>query len=281
MMPGCAFDQESAERYVSGRMPDDEQSAFEEHFFTCDACLSRVQDLQTLAQALAAARPAATRVSRVRFAWMGAIAASLLLTLTIWEARRVVGPPLVPSAVAPSVKPGALPPAAPAPESPALESPAPATPSQPLPTAGDRIAQMAAIVPPRYVSLPTRSAEDADAAAFSAAMSRYSAGRYADAARRLRAASANSPGSGHVQFFLGISELMIGNAPAARAALRRAAASGEQPYADESHFYLAKSALRAGNRQEAERELKIAVDLDAGPPGEAARLLKELPSFPR
>jgi predicted Zn-dependent protease len=135
---------------------------------------------------------------------------------------------------------------------------------------------LAAITPPRYAALTTRSAEDADASAFNAAMSRYSAGRYADAVRTLRPVAGRSPGLGHVQFFLGVSELMVGNAPAARSALQRAAASPEQPYADESHFYLAKAALRAGNRQEAQRELKIAVDREAGPPGEAARLLKLL-----
>jgi hypothetical protein len=110
-------------------------------------------------------------------------------------------------------------------------------------------------------------------------MSRYGEGRYDEAANGLRSLTVRSPRLGHAQFFLGISELMTGNAPGARAALQRAAASGEQPYADESHFYLAKAALRAGNIAEAERELKIAVNREAGPAGEAARLLKELRSL--
>ena len=48
------------------------------------------------------------------------------------------------------------------------------------------------------------------------------------------------------------------------------------PYADEAHFYLAKVALRAGDLTTAARELEIAVDREAGPDGDAARLLAEL-----
>ena len=53
-------------------------------------------------------------------------------------------------------------------------------------------------------------------------------------------------------------------------------ASGVQPYADEAHFYLAKAALAAADVDTAKRELALAVDREAGPEGEAARLLAQL-----
>ncbi len=69
---------------------------------------------------------------------------------------------------------------------------------------------------------------------------------------------------------------MADNVSRARAALQRSAESGVNPYADEAHFYLAKAALRAGDLTTAARELEIAVEREAGPEGEAAKLLAEL-----
>ena len=43
-----------AERYVSGEMTEPEQSAFEEHFFSCDVCFQRVRELQLVQAALPA-----------------------------------------------------------------------------------------------------------------------------------------------------------------------------------------------------------------------------------
>ncbi len=62
----------------------------------------------------------------------------------------------------------------------------------------------------------------------------------------------------------------------ARSALQRSADSRVNPYADEAHFYLAKVALRAGDLRTAARELEIAVEREAGPEGDAAKLLAEL-----
>ena len=59
-------------------------------------------------------------------------------------------------------------------------------------------------------------------------------------------------------------------------ALQRSANSGVSPYADEAHFYLAKAALKAGDLTSATRELQIAVEREAGPEGDAAKLLAEV-----
>ena len=130
------------------------------------------------------------------------------------------------------------------------------------------------------MALTTRSAQDADAdessRRFAEAMAHYSAGRYREAADGLQVLAGRAPSAAHVDFFLGISELMTDNVSRARGALQRSAESGVSPYADEAHFYLAKAAFRAGDLMAATRELEIAVEREAGPEGEAAKLLAEL-----
>jgi TolA-binding protein len=127
--------------------------------------------------------------------------------------------------------------------------------------------------------LTTRAAQDAgdaESQPFNEAMAHYSAGRYRQAADGLGALAERSPDAAHVHFFLGISELMSNNVSRARGALQRTAESGVSPYADEAHFYLAKAAIRAGDLTTAARELQVAVERDAGPDGDAERLLGEV-----
>jgi lipoprotein NlpI len=71
------------------------------------------------------------------------------------------------------------------------------------------------------------------------------------------------------------------NADGARAALQLAVDSAAAPYADKAHFYLGKAALQAGDVDAARREFRLAVDVEAGPRGEAARLLRELETMRR
>jgi hypothetical protein len=54
-----------------------------------------------------------------------------------------------------------------------------------------------------------------------------------------------------------------------------------QPYADEAHFYLAKVHLARGDVDLARRELQYAVGHEAGPEGEAQRILAALDRLPR
>jgi predicted Zn-dependent protease len=174
-----------------------------------------------------------------------------------------------------AARPQDVSPAPPAPVAPATP-PAPA----PMPSAAvdpkERLAKWAAVTPPQYLALTTRSERDADAEAFDAAMVHYSAGRYRQAADGLHPLAARTPDAAHVQFFLGISQLMTGKLAEARGALQRSADTGVTPYSDEAHFYLAKAALRAGDLDAARRELTIAVDREAGPLGQAARMLADI-----
>jgi TolA-binding protein len=278
-MTQCDMEPEAAERYVGGGMAEPERTSFEEHFFSCDACFRAVQTLEDARQILADERHDADSDSttRLRDGSPGrrglplrsmAIAATLVLSVLVWRVTRA---PETPSPTPPvAVAPAATPP---------MTAPPP-TPSPAAPSTESRLERWAAVTPPQYVSLTTRSGDatepDPDARIFDDAMEHYAAGRYRQAADGLRPLADRAPAAAHVQFFLGISELMAGNIRQARGALQRSAEAEVSPYSDEAHFYLAKAALRAADLTTAARELGIAVEREAGPDGEAARLLAEV-----
>jgi TolA-binding protein len=269
-MTKCDATPDTAERYVGGTMAEAERSAFEEHFFGCDACFRTVQALQdareTLALLPAEAQAAAAQPSRrtLPVTWM-ALAAMLVLSVLVWRLPRQADQPAEPPA--------------------ATAAPAPAPPaSVPAPIAApveDPLVRLGRISPPPYVALATRSATDANERTFEQAMTHYSAGRYDQASRALQEITTLDPTLAHALFFLGVSDLMAGRDAPARTAFERVVRIGAAPYADEAHFYLAKAALRAKDLDTARRELRLAVDREAGPRGEASRLLGELKALER
>jgi TolA-binding protein len=288
-MTQCDKDPEAAERYVGGDMLEPERTGFEEHFFACDACFRTVQTLEDARRVLveqgpnAGATSAAAPARGLPLTWMAA-AATLVLTaglgLTMWRVSRPTEVPAIDVSVseAPAARPQAMLPA-PVAQAP-VAAPGAATSASRAASTRDRLERWAAVTPPQYVALTTRSGQDEgadeNARVFDEAMAHYSAGRYGQASEGLQALADRAPGAAHVQFFLGMAELMSSNVARARGAFERCAASGVSPYADEAHFYLAKAALRAGDLTAATRELQIAVEREAGPEGEAAKLLAEL-----
>jgi TolA-binding protein len=258
----CEWGADAAEQYVTGTMPEATQASFEEHYFACDACFRTVEALQAAGSRLESTVPKTVNARERRWvrpvSWMAA-AATLIVGVILWR---------LPQPAAPS--PSTPPPAASQPGA----TPSPANP--PANALDRQLERMATVVPPQYVTLITRSQSDESATGFEQAMVHYVAGRYDHAARGLSATANRSPNLPHVQFFLGISELMLGNLDPARKALQRTARSGVNPYADEAHFYLGKLALRAKDISAARREFQIAAVRHAGPTGEAAKLLAEL-----
>jgi hypothetical protein len=238
--------------------------------------------------------------------WWGlAVAATLLLTLMWWPRERAVEPSTTmarntdpapppsnpppsnpPSGAQPSgVKPSDGQPGSKVPDAPAAagetKPPAP-TPPRVEPVQPSRgLEALAVVTPPPYVPLQTRGSANTLAQSFAAAMTRYSAKDYAGAAEQLQPLAESSPDAAHVQFFLGISQLMSGKPAAAIESLDRAAATGTAPFADEAHFYLAKAAMQTRDLTRAERELQIAVEREAGPVGEAAALLRDIKKIGR
>ncbi len=299
----CDIESEAAERYVDGSMDELERTSFEDHFFACEDCFRTVQALEDARSVLAeSALPEAshkTGGSRgsgrgLPVQWMAAAATLIVvvgLSVMVRRATSPVGVPPGTEAIAkvPSDPPQAAVPSAqmPAPAAAPAPStvPAPAPQSPARPKNDGRLERWALVVPPQYVPMTTRSGQDQDAEEgsrrFEQAMTHYSAGRYREAAEGLQGLAERAPAAAHVHFFLGISELMTDNVSRASSALQRSADSGVSPYADEAHFYLAKVAFRAGDLTTAARELEMAVEREAGPEGDAAKLLAELRSVGR
>jgi tetratricopeptide (TPR) repeat protein len=278
-----------AEAYVAGTLPEAEQDAYEQHFFGCSACLAQVQTLQELADRLRQL-PAPAVLHRTAAPgwtaapWLGlALAAGLVAAFGWWwqgGVNRAPDAPPIATGPATASTPTANP--TPGPTSPAVPPDTP-TATPPVEAASRRavLTQLALVVPPRYVALAVRGGQAPPAGSFDAAMANYVAGRHRDAAAGLRALSEATPADPGVSFFLGISELVLGHPAAARESLTRAIAADVQPYADEAHFYLAKAYLAEDAVDKARTELRYAAKHEAGPEGEAQRLLSELDRLPR
>ena len=286
---------DAAEAYVAGTLPEAEQDAYEQHFFSCPACLAQVQTLQELADRLRQLPAPAVlhrtpRPGRAAAPWLGlALAAGLVAAFGWWWQGGLTRPPAPPVAAGRGAPATATPaPTTPAPTpvpepgatSPAPPGPTASTPPIEAPSRRAVLAQLAMIIPPRYVPIAMRG-EAPPAGTFDAAMTHYVAGRHGEAAAALRALSEATPADPGIAFFWGISELAVGRPAAAREGLTRAIAADVQPYADEAHFYLAKAWLAEGAVDRARTELRYAVEHEAGPEGEAQRLLAALDRLPR
>jgi anti-sigma factor RsiW len=265
-----------ADAYVAGTLSESDQDAFEQHFFACAACLAHVQMLQEVKDGLREhpALPVAHRASSpgwIAAPWLGlALAASLVAAFGWWWQSETGRPPTAPPiAVGPASAPTPGP------------SPPPGT-SEPVEPSNRRavLTQLALVVPPRYVPLAVRSGAQPASGSFDAAMAHYVAGRHREAAAALRALSNSQPTDPGIAFFWGISELVLGHPDAAREALTRTVAADVQPYADEAHFYLAKAHLAEDAVDRARTELRYAIAHEAGPEGEAQRLLAALDGLP-
>jgi anti-sigma factor RsiW len=142
-----------AERYVSGRLGEDEQSAFERHYFTCDACAGTVKTLTAVRQALG--QRSAARSWRFAAAAAG-LAACAAVAVFLMQPKPPAPAPVVTRPVTPSPEPAAV---------------------------------LARVEPPPYVALAVRG----DADRFEAAMQHYTRGDYDAAARALRALGPREP----------------------------------------------------------------------------------------
>lgn len=264
----CYPDDEVALRYVTSDLAEPERVAFEDHLFACDHCLARVERYQMAQQELSRvglpAPPAATvgdlpraATSPRPLAWLmlGALAASLLIVVAGWSmwprpsdldapqgAERVEPAPLAAPAAGPS-------------------------------SIALRVAVLAMVTPPAYVTLTTRGTADSR---FATAMQSYVRADWPAASRGL--APLEGP---EARFYKGVADLMRGDTAEAIAAFEAAGKSGQQPYARESLFYLGKAALQHGDVAAARPLLTSARDAGAGPAGEAERLLAALSELGR
>lgn len=250
----CVDADELPHRYLRGEMSEDEQAAFERHYFDCPRCFEALEGSWALQSALgtSAARRAERGVSRT-WTW-GAAAATLAACIAGVAVYRQFTPAPQGPAGAVTRQERTTAPAA-APETPAVDLPA-----------------LARIDPPPYVSLRVR----ADGDSFEAAMEHYTRRDFGAAARALRRLAADRPRAANIHFFLGVSELMSGRTDQGIAALQTAAASGMPQLAEHAQFLLAKAWLAKANVPEARRALEACIRLEGAHRPAATDLLGKL-----
>ena len=124
---------------------------------------------------------------------------------------------------------------------------------------------------PAYGGVAVRGSTTPDDSLFASAMADYSAGRYAAAAARLATLAATND-QPPVNFFLGVSLLMLHRPSPAAAALARVIDAGNSPYTADARYYRALAFLQADLPDSAEFALRAAAG-DAGASGDRARAL--------
>ena len=266
---------EIVEKYLLNELSEGLRDSFEQHYFECARCFGLLQTYRQMQAELARTRSdALVEAPKAGWVWRWAWAPALAVVVL------AVGVTLL---VRPSNPPG---PAAP------TEAPGPAAPT-PTPPARPSIEQLARFDPPPYSPGRLRGAPDEATARFQESMKAYARGDFQAAVPGLAAASKLDPDAPHIQFFLGISRLMIaddrssglGSSGARESqeqrtlaieALRRTIALGDSPYRENAHFYLAKAYLKTGNVDGAVKELTDVVQTRGERAAEAERILREL-----
>ena len=231
------------ERYLTGQLPDEEQQAFEEHYFGCAECFARLEGVRAIQTAARTVKPH----SGSRWWMQGTLglAAALAIAVGLWfwwsGARRVASPPL-------------------------------ATTAQP----SDRLALLARFDPPSWSPTTLRGGSPAQSSSFRAAMKIYQGDDYAAAAQQLRKVVAQQPSFTEARFYLGISSIVSGDSPAGIEQLRRVVADGDTPWREQARFYLAKALIGTGDRAGARSQLEQVVAIRGDLAAEAQTLLGAL-----
>jgi len=251
---------EIAERYLRGRLSDDEQERFEAHYFDCRRCLERLQVLEAaqaeLSREAASVKDLPTAARRWwRIAATLAAAAVIVLAVRVLQQTPPGDAPLGETTRPDDVRPA--PPSAAQPEVP--------------------WAQLGASDPPAYSPLRLRSNATEAQREFRSAMALYAEKNYAAAAARLRRAAALPGAPVDAGFYLAVCELQTGHVQDAAAAFERVIAFGESPYLEDAHFLLAKARIRQRDAVAARTQLLRVIALAGDRQEEARQLMSQLP----
>ena len=256
--------EEIAERYLVDGLSDEDRAAFEAHYFECARCFDELAALQAIQGELR--RPGAeyelgARRSLLRWAPAAGLAAVLVIALgvVVWMREPAITGQPSPGRTTESVP----------------QSPQPGRAVTPEPT----LEQLARVDPAQYEPPTLRDVPDEATARFLRGMEHYRKADYASALADLRRAAQSDPGAAHIQFFLGVTYLLLGQEDAATQRLGAAVALGDTPFLEDSHFYLAKALLRQKNVNAAQTELKTVVTLNGTRSREAQQLLNDIESI--
>ena len=252
------LDEDVAVRYLSGKLTEEEQAAFEQHYFACVVCFERVQVLEAAQAAarnvvgvgLAEGRPAARR-RRPAAVFLPLAAGVAFVAVATGLLMREIGP--------------------------GRPSPSPAQTASPTagssPAPGRSLEELTRFEPPPYTPILVRG--DAEAV-FRQGMEQYARREYARALSDLRKAARLEPRRGDILFYLGVSELLAGEVDAGVEDLRRSVDLGLPGYSEPARFYLATGYLRRGDTARARAELEIVSRSNTLQAAEARRRLAAL-----
>lgn len=249
---------EVAEQYVAGRLSEDDQARFEDHFFDCTACLERVRIVeQARAELSAQEHPMVWRNWRRAGAGLAA-AAVLALAVRAGYDRWIDSDDASPVAGRP----------------PDVIGPSPSASTSPAPIVQPSLGK---IELPPYNAPRVRTAPTDAQRAFRDAMVFYSAGNCDATLSGLRRALVLDDSLLPARFYLGVCELERSRPLAAAPALEQVIAAGESPYLEDALFFLAHARIREGNLAAARAGLERVVSLRGNRRDEAQRLLTQLP----
>ena len=243
-------DEDIVEKYLTGRLAEEERREFEAHCSGCPACLERLELVRTVQSELwdqsQTDVPAVTeRPSPSVPRWAYAAAAAVVLIAVGSALWLTLGP----------TRGGSV-----------------FTPERAV-----LIASLGSIEPPAYLPPPApRSAADEAGEYFERGMKFYQVGDFFGAIPGLQSAARIKPEAANFRFFLGICYLLTAQDKKGIRELKKTIAVGDPAYTEEAHFYLGKAYLRRKDIGLARRELQAVIDAGGRLAEEAGRLLKLL-----
>jgi hypothetical protein len=244
---------EVTEQYVAGRLREDDQAAFEQHYFQCGRCFEELTAYRALRAELerVSALPQLFPALRGRRLLWGGAGAAAVIAIALLTLRQ-------PAVLDRDVDRAALP-------AEAVE-----------PTPRMTLAELGAVGPPPYQAITLRGAPDPATRTFRDAMRDYDRGDYVASAKGLAAAARLDPASPQTHFYLGASYLLSGDTDAAVTALQTTIDRGESAFLEDARFYLAKAFIRHGNLDEARAQLLNVASLKGDRERDARSLLAAL-----
>jgi TolA-binding protein len=242
---------EDIEAAIDGAADAATRDRVAEHVALCGSCRADYEDLHAFRQSLQGRQvipfPARKESRRTPVIAIAAAAMIAAVALSWWGLRREGNRQL------------------PAP-------PASASSAAPASEAFDLLAR---VDPPPYRASTLRATPSDPERAFRDAMKLYAQGDYRAALPALQSAAALDAAAGP-HFYLGICQLVAGDASGAAAEFERVIALGDSPYLEKAQFFLAKARLRQKDGNGAAKALEAAIALHGDYEDQARALLRRL-----
>jgi hypothetical protein len=240
--------EEFVEAYLLGSLPEDEASAFEAHYFDCPECLAQVEAHQAVMTAVASVPRKPLRAPLawpVRLAWVGALAATLVLGFLVMRSmRQGQQPQIAKTPVAPAAQgSGATP----------VEAPKTAV------AADGVVAELADLTLPPFRASNLRG--QSRNANFDAGMKAYAGKDCASTLKDLKQVPAQDEDALAAHFFTGVCQMHLGDLNGASQTLKGVAGAGDSPQQEAAYYYLAQVTLAHGDAVAARRYLKQTIAL--------------------